>query len=70
MTNFGNPNNELQLDLEDDAITESLSDVIMVCDRSHMTPQERCEFLMNLDYSANQSPEAESKTIQKKDVSG
>jgi hypothetical protein len=57
-------------DLDDVAYTESPSDIITVCDRSHMTPQERYEFWMNLDYSANQPPEKERKTIQKKDVSG
>jgi hypothetical protein len=33
-----------------------------------MTPQERYEFWMNLDYSANQPPEEERKTIQTKHV--
>ncbi len=41
-------------DLEDDAITESPSDVITVCDRSHMTHQEHYEFWMSLDHSADQ----------------
>jgi hypothetical protein len=54
---------EKHSDLEDDAITESPSDVITVCDRSHMTHQERYEFWMNLDYSANQPPEEERKTV-------
>jgi hypothetical protein len=64
------PSTEKQPKSKDDvAYTESPSDVITVCDRSHMTPQERYEFWMNLDYSANQPPEEERKTIQKKDVS-
>jgi hypothetical protein len=49
---------------DDVAYTESPSDVITVCDRSHMTPQERYEFWMNLDYAANQPPEKKEKTAQ------
>ena len=55
---------EKHSNLEDDAVTESPSDVITVCDRSHMTHQERYEFWMNLDYSVNQPPEEEKKTTQ------
>jgi hypothetical protein len=55
---------EKHSDLKDDTVTESPSDVITVCDRSHMTHQERYEFWMNLDYSVNQPPEEEKKTTQ------
>jgi BRCT domain type II-containing protein len=58
---------EKHSDLEDDAVTESQSDVITICDRSHMTHQERYEFWMNLDYSANQPPERKRKTIYSKE---
>jgi hypothetical protein len=33
-----------------------------------MTPQERYEFWMNLDYSANQPPEEKRKTIESQDA--
>jgi hypothetical protein len=46
------------------AYTESSSDVITVCDHSHMTLQECYEFWMNLNYSANQQPGKKRKTIQ------
>jgi hypothetical protein len=55
---------EKHSNLEDDAVTESPSDVITFCDRSHMSHQERYEFWMNLDYSVNQPPEEEKKTPQ------
>ncbi len=48
---------EKHSDLENDDVIESPSDVITVCDRSHMTHQERYEFWLNLDYSINQPPE-------------
>jgi hypothetical protein len=47
---------EKHSDLEDDAVNESPSDVITVCDRSHMTHQERYEFWMNLGNSDNTLP--------------
>jgi hypothetical protein len=45
------PNTEDRSNSENDvAYTESPSDVITVCDRSHMTHQERQEFWENMKY--------------------